>query len=149
MLRLGSVEDRFWQNVDKRGPDECWEWTVSRCRAGYGQFQIDGKKQKATRVSMMLANGRYPKEQACHTCDNPPCVNPKHLFDGTQKENLRDASEQGRLRRQNDTLCSNGHTLTPESTYWRPDGGRDCRACMSRRGAEYRSRKRALTAEFA
>lgn len=66
---------------------------------GYGQIRVDGESLRATRVSLQLAgrpiaDGMY----ACHTCDVPLCVNPDHLFEGTQTQNLQDASKKGRIR---------------------------------------------------
>lgn len=79
--------DRFWNKVDRSG--DCWVWTAGRDNAGYGQFRYEGKNIKAHRVSFFLANGTWPG--ICrHTCDNPPCVNPDHLLDGSHKDNSDD-----------------------------------------------------------
>ena len=74
----------------------CWEWNRSRDRAGYGRF---GRSGKAHRYALALATGGTMPDshiQACHHCDNPPCVNPAHLFWGTQVDNSRDMSAKGR-----------------------------------------------------
>lgn len=81
------------------GPDACWPWTGPRHRAGYGRVWQDGAYRYAHRVAWEEANGPIPPGlDICHTCDNPPCGNPAHLFAGTARDNLRDASGKGRLR---------------------------------------------------
>jgi len=75
----------------------CWLWTASTDPKGYGKIAIDRHPYIATRVSLAIA-GRRPKagENACHRCDNPTCVNPDHLFLGSQKENIHDMIAKGR-----------------------------------------------------
>lgn len=86
---------RFWSRVDKKGPDDCWPWLGGCDRDGYGML---GKK-RAHRVSYTLECGPIgPGLLIRHRCDNPPCVNPRHLLVGTQKDNSRDAVERRRIR---------------------------------------------------
>lgn len=88
-----SLEDRFWSKVEKRGDDECWLWKacVRRKDEGYGAFFLDGKHHPASRVAFILSGGELLEGQAaCHSCDNPPCCNPKHVFAGTRKQNNDD-----------------------------------------------------------
>jgi len=92
-------KDRFWSKVDKSGgPDSCWPWMAARLKPlGYGIFMLSGKTVRANRVSLTLEIGSIPDElNACHHCDNPPCCNQAHLFAGTMKQNLQDASSKGR-----------------------------------------------------
>jgi hypothetical protein len=85
-----SAEERFWANVDRRGPDECWPWLGSEDR-GYGKLWVDGRNVRATHFSWELVNGPMPADKVGrHTCDNPPCVNPNHIVPGSQLENMRD-----------------------------------------------------------
>lgn len=94
---MADVAERFWAKVDKRGPDECWPW-IGFCKpSGYGQFWWDGTMRQAHRVAWILTRGEIPDGlYACHHCDNPPCVNPAHLWLGTRAENRRDQGEKGR-----------------------------------------------------
>lgn len=87
--------DRFWTKVNKS--DGCWEWSGST-RGGYGTFWLNGTVVSAHRLSFQIANG-YPSKHVLHSCDNPPCVNPKCLFDGTQQENVDDMYSKGRRPR--------------------------------------------------
>lgn len=92
-----SIEKRFWRHVDKN--NDCWEWTAHKI-LGYGIVGINrNKTKKAHRVSWELANGSIPQGLlVLHKCDNPGCVNPDHLFLGTQGDNMRDCSKKGRIR---------------------------------------------------
>lgn len=86
---------RFWDKVDKA--DECWLWTAGKNSDGYGVFKLDGKSVGSHVVSYVLANGDVPNGiEVCHTCDNPPCVHPDHLWLGTRKDNAQDSALKGR-----------------------------------------------------
>lgn len=87
---------RFWLKVAKRAPDECWPWT-GFTEDGYGMFWLEGRPQRASRVSWVLANGPIPHGLfVLHRCDCRACVNPKCLFLGTHLDNMRDMREKGR-----------------------------------------------------
>jgi len=90
-----SPPERFWAKVDKGG--ECWVWTASVNNHGYGQFTHKGRPVKAHRFSWFLAHGEWPTQQVLHHCDNPPCVRPDHLFQGTHADNMKDAASKGKI----------------------------------------------------
>jgi len=89
-------ENRFWPKVDICGDDECWEWLAGKDSCGYGRMRGDNETC-AHRISWELHNCTIPKGMCImHTCDNPSCVNPKHLFAGTQSDNIKDMIQKGR-----------------------------------------------------
>lgn len=97
--RLGTTEEeRFWSRIRKS--DGCWEWIArSKTRSGYGRLEFGGVRQLAHRVSWKMHFGDIPTGLfVCHTCDNPPCVRPDHLWLGTNRDNIMDAEAKGRMR---------------------------------------------------
>lgn len=94
--------ERFDSNVDRSaGADACWPWLASRNRAGYGLFSVGKRatrdRSNAHRVAWVFANGPIPVGMwVLHKCDNPPCVNPAHLFLGTHEDNYADRHAKGR-----------------------------------------------------
>ena len=92
-----SREAAFNRNVDKSG--ECWIWTAAKDKDGYGIFSYKRKNARANRVALEL-DGRAPGvgQYACHTCDNPACVNPSHLYPGTPRDNVQDMLVRGRAK---------------------------------------------------
>jgi hypothetical protein len=88
---------RFWSKVDQNGgPDACWPYLGFRDRDGYGDFWLRGQNQKAHRVAYLIANGEWPEPNGCHSCDNPGCCNPAHIFAGTVAQNMADRDAKGR-----------------------------------------------------
>lgn len=87
------LSERFWEKVKKT--EACWLWTGSKNNMGYGRINIDGIVKLAHRVSFEMKHGTT-KLHILHRCDTPLCVNPLHLFAGTQKDNLRDMAAKGR-----------------------------------------------------
>lgn len=99
--------DRFWSKVDPTG--DCWLWTARTTPQGYGQFFVRrGQYYGAHAVSHTLVHGPIPPGGViCHRCDNPPCVNPDHLFLGSQSDNALDMFAKGRASRTHGTARLN------------------------------------------
>jgi len=92
---MKTFNDKY--RVDAGG---CWMWTASCDRDGYGHLMVAGRLRVAHRLSWELHRGPIPDgRQVCHTCDTPACVNPDHLFLGTQRDNMRDCVAKGRMPR--------------------------------------------------
>lgn len=90
---------RYESKIDRSGgPDACHPWLAHRePKAGYGDFWFQGRMQRAHRVGWELLHGPIPEGlYLCHTCDNPPCQNPRHWFLGTPTDNARDRKAKGR-----------------------------------------------------
>jgi hypothetical protein len=142
----------FWARVLKT--DSCWLWT-GHCRAPlpYGRLRDRSGKGPlqpyAHRVSWEIHFGPIPDEAfVCHHCDNPQCVNPDHLFLGTQQDNMADAHAKGRFINQGKMVCKFGHLLTPENTYTsnspshRGHPNRRCRTCQRKHYKNFHLRQK-------
>lgn len=96
--RRKPISERFWEKVEKRGEDECWPWMGYKDPLGYGRFGVNGKALCSHRVAYEFSHGVKIKHCVLHHCDNPCCVNPKHLFEGTDADNVKDKMAKGRMK---------------------------------------------------
>lgn len=115
-------DDRFWKRVWIDPISHCWNYIGAKNNQGYGRVRRRAISQKswilAHRYAFYLKHGRFPNEFACHICDNPPCVNPDHLFEGGASDNQSDSWKKGRakLQKLSHEGESNGNAkLTTES----------------------------------
>jgi len=137
---------RFHSSYEALGEDDCWPWLKGRNKKDYGRFAFRDTEFQATRIAYKLATGTDPGPLfVCHSCDNPCCVNPKHLWLGTNTDNIRDCVSKHRMVNQNKTSCPQGHPYDAQNTRM-SKRGRDCKACdNARRRARYRRHKLALS----
>lgn len=132
----------------------CWEYTGALDSKGYGAIGTGGRgvSDRTHRVSWRLHRGPIPPGMfVCHSCDNPPCCNPDHLFLGTIQDNNADREQKGRNRidvaitayaakARARTHCKHGHEFTEDNTYrWR--GTRQCRTCTKLNMRRYREQR--------
>lgn len=95
--RRRNTLDDYYRRIDYNGANGCWLWTGRQDRDGYGRWNFDGKEMFAHRFAYdIYYKDLDPKLVIMHSCDNPPCVNPEHLSQGTQKDNMQDAAKKGR-----------------------------------------------------
>lgn len=96
-LLCEETKKRFWEKVDRKGKEECWEWQKDQTDYGYGRMSVDNQVFLANRLSYIINHEEHPGEEfVLHKCDNPPCVNPHHLYLGDYSDNIKDAYERGR-----------------------------------------------------
>ena len=112
--RFKTMEERFWDKVNKQTKMDCWEWIGAINSGGYGSFDTGEEITNAHRVAWEMVYGEIPKHDSyhgmciCHICDNKLCVNPKHLFIGTHEDNMKDMSKKGRCK-QREQRGENSH----------------------------------------
>lgn len=99
-----STIARFWEKVNKHGPihpllgTRCWLWSGGTICHGYGYFWLDGKNERAHRVSWLIANRKWPDLLILHHCNMHNCVRPSHLFEGTHQDNMDDMVQKQRVK---------------------------------------------------
>lgn len=134
---IKTPAERLWSKVNKNTESGCWDWIGAKSSTGYGKLTIQGKSWRAHRLSYSLFNGGIDDGMfICHTCDNPSCVNPEHLFQGTPQDNVLDMISKNRH-------WNNGGVNHPSLTSYQ-SGCRclDCKKIMSIYSANIRSKRR-------
>lgn len=136
-----SIEKRFWSKVSKKR--YCWFWTGYKEKSGHGKFRLTSSVViGAHRISWILFNKKMPTNMVLHKCNMPNCVNPKHLYDGTQAQNTRDSVKDGTHFEASKTHCNIGHKFTKGNTLIVAKGAKRCRECNRIRCLEYSRRRK-------
>jgi hypothetical protein len=146
------LAERLWSHVDRGSDAECWNWRDSVNRWGYGKVIDGGVRLTSSRAAWTVTFGPIPDSKwVLHTCDNPRCCNPKHLYLGTVLENNRDMIARGRRPyspgKAHLTECPNGHAYSRDNTrIVTKDGkpGRQCIACAKAHATANWEKRKAL-----
>lgn len=128
----------FWNRISPEPNSGCWIWTGATIPQGYGCLRRFKKTLKAHRVSFELFKGKISSGlHVCHRCDNPSCVNPEHLFLGTNVDNMNDKKAKGRHYNTLKTHCKRGHLLSADNLV--SGVGRICKTCHREKGRRWRA----------
>lgn len=115
-------KERFWSKVIIKGLDDCWEWTGNTTKGngkGYGRFRIDNKMLLAHRLSWIFTHGYIPEGKLIlHKCDNPLCINPNHLYLGTNSNNMKDKFKRNRQPLLPPEISAINHAKLYEGEIW-------------------------------
>lgn len=139
--KITPPSERFWKYVLRAGPNDCWLW-LGGTNGRYGRFALDGRRDSpreeyAHRFSYEMAYGPIPpRYDIHHTCENPLCVNPRHLVAKSRRQHAR-LSKKGRQK-----LCVHGHVLDGVKA----NGSRYCKTCNRKRALLAKERKHLLAA---
>ena len=144
-----TLQERFWDKVDKHGPvpkkcpelGRCWTWRGAMSSNGYGSFWMDGRGEAAHRASWFLIHGEFPPTgmDLDHLCRKRGCVNPAHLEVVTRSVNLRRGV--GPSRNLQKTHCPLGHAYYGDNLVVYASGSRACRECNKLAVKRYQERK--------
>lgn len=134
-----SVKDRFWAKVDKKGPNDCWEWLGVKTKLGYGymRYYKDGRRKGCHLVSLILHGIKIPKgKHTDHLCRNTSCINPKHLEIVTPRKNILRGVGPAAINYRK-THCKYGHELTGKNLSWNKrknnKNQRRCKKCTHKK----------------
>ena len=145
---MRRTPDQRFENLYIPEPNTgCFLW-IGGLAKGYGRFSVGGHTGRASHYAWERVNGPVPRGMwVCHKCDNPPCVNPAHLFIGTASDNQRDSVAKGRHCSSSKKACPRGHAYTEGNTTINSEGRRVCRTCSrikdANRSEEQRARQNA------
>ena len=136
-----KYKDKFLSRFTKG--KNCWIWTHYKTASGYGAMKINNVTYRAHRISLFLYTKENKKEPVLHSCNNPSCVNPKHLRYGTLKENSQDCIKSGNNAKLKRSHCLHGHPLSGDNLRIIYPNTRKCRICARAIFYKYRKKVRA------